>query len=343
MTLLNIENIDNFNRVKEIAPGAVFQSVVTKVRSLDEAEEMEPWLQAIIYDTNHTAHGPAEIVDILTHKLSVNGSYGLAGFILKGKSFPTVRPKHVSHQIFRLERIKGIKTIVFAASGNVLDEVKEQLASTADRLGANLCILDSHDLARLFVAFGYLCPRDGETIRGGKCHCGYLPTTRTSNILQQDALRALQAAHELGQRAGAIIMPTGAGKTRVASIDAHRTGAQYIIYIAHSHEILMDAESEFLRTFPASEVTRFESGVRRDLSRVNLVTIQTLSRNLEPFGKRQLDYMIVDEFHHANAKSYKSSIIALKPKFLLGLTATPFRGDRKDVLENCDRNVIVNF
>ena len=65
-------------------------------------------------------HGPSEIVDVLTQKLVVRGREGLAAFILKGKAFPTVRPAHVSHQIFRLERLRGLDFAILAASGNVL-------------------------------------------------------------------------------------------------------------------------------------------------------------------------------------------------------------------------------
>ena len=48
---------------------------------------------------------------------------------------------------------------------------------------------------------------------------------------------------------------------------------------------------------------------------------------LERFGRHQFDYIIVDEFHHASAKSYRALIDYFQPKFLLGLTATPERTD----------------
>ena len=52
---------------------------------------------------------------------------------------------------------------------------------------------------------------------------------------------------------------------------------------------------------------------------------------------------MIDEFHHAAAKSYRTLIEHLKPKFLLGLTATPFRGDRQDIWKLCGKNTIVNY
>lgn len=55
------------------------------------------------------------------------------------------------------------------------------------------------------------------------------------------------------------------------------------------------------------------------------------------------DYMVVDEFHHAAAKSYRDLIERVRPKFLLGLTATPFRGDRQDIAVLCGGNVLVEY
>jgi len=344
MAIFNLNAVDNFEAARGVPSRSVSQQVLATIRNLDEKEEMEPWIQAILFDTNRTPHGPSEIVDILTHKLVVRSKEGLAAFILKGRSFPTVRPAHVSHQIFRLERLHGLSFAIFAASGNVLDDVKQQFVSTVKRLGCHYCILDAHDLARLFIAFGFVCPRDGERIRGGRCTCGYAPANRTSNLLQQDALRELGVTHNLGQRAGVVVLPTGSGKTRVAVQDFRRIGANLCLYVAHSHEILESAEEEFLTEFTEQEVRRFQTAPRSDqIRRINLITIQSLARNLSAFANRHVDYLILDEFHHAAAASYRRSIDLLSPQFLLGLTATPFRADRQDVLALCNDNVVVCY
>lgn len=94
--LLTIDDIDTFREVRGHAATSVTRSVLDTVRNLDEREELEPFIRAILADPSDTPHGPAEIADILTHKLTVRRESGLAAFILKGRSFPTVRPKHVS-------------------------------------------------------------------------------------------------------------------------------------------------------------------------------------------------------------------------------------------------------
>jgi superfamily II DNA or RNA helicase len=344
MALFTLINVDNFSLARGVPPRTISEQVVETIKKLDERDEIEQWLQAILFDTNRTPHGPAEIVDILTHKLTVRGHQGLAAFILKGRSFPTVRPSHVSHQIIRLERIVGLNFAFFGASGNVLDESRQIFISTAERLKLNYCLLDANDLARLFVAFGYICPRDGGKIKGGRCNCGYKPSNRTSNILQQDAFTELCTTHRLNQPAGAVILPTGSGKTRVAVQDVLHVNPDLCIYVAHSHEILQFAEEEFLTEFSAQDIRRFEDRpTATDIRKINLITIQTLARNLDAFHGRRVNYLIVDEFHHAAAASYRRTIDTLRPDFLLGLTATPFRGDQQDVLHLCDNNVIVNY
>jgi hypothetical protein len=115
MALFNLIHVDNFEAVRNVAPLHISAQTIASVRLLDEKDKIETWIQAILHDTNHTPHGPSEIADILTHKIGVKGKTGLAAFILKGKSFPTVRPSHVSHQIFRLERLQGLTFAIFGA------------------------------------------------------------------------------------------------------------------------------------------------------------------------------------------------------------------------------------
>ena len=54
MALFNLLAVDNFERVRAVAPRTIAPAAITTVRSLDEKEEIEPWIQAILYDTNRT-------------------------------------------------------------------------------------------------------------------------------------------------------------------------------------------------------------------------------------------------------------------------------------------------
>jgi superfamily II DNA or RNA helicase len=314
------------------------------VRDLNEREEMEPYLRSILFDTNETPHGPAELVDILTHRVKARGKLGMCAFILKGKSFPTIRPANIAHQIYRLEKIAELSCAVLAFSGTLLDEAQEQFVSTANRLGLSYALFDTNDLARLFVAYGFICPRDGRRIVAGRCTCGYSPAKRFMNVLQCDALKAIADAHELKQRAGVVVLPPGSGKTRLAAEDAKRQDARCVLYVAHTHEILDVAVSEFEAVFSRELVTLHDSVESLGQpNQINIATIQLLSRNPEAFPLSDVSYMVVDEFHHAAAPTYRRLLDGISPDFLLGLTATPFRGDRQDIFELCDGNLLCLF
>jgi superfamily II DNA or RNA helicase len=341
--LVTIDQIDSFKSVRDFPPDSVTDPVLDCVRNLDERKELEPFILSILADTNETPHGPAELVDILTHKVTVLHKKGLSAFILKGKSFPTVRPTHVSHQIYRLEKIAGLRFAILAATGTILDQAKEQFVATAERLELAYAIFDANDIARLLLAHGFFCPRDARRITAGRCRCGYSPKKRILNIFQKQALNELRQSHELGQRTGLIVLPPGSGKTRIAAEDAKTLDSKTVLYVAHTHEILDVAQSEFVAVFGEDEVCRISSPQHmRRLKTVNLTTIQLLANHFEAVGRGRFDYLVVDEFHHAAARTYRRLLDSLDASFLLGLTATPFRADRQDIVELCSGNILVN-
>ena len=343
-SLVLIDEFDSFENVRNYPPETISASVLRTVRTLDERDEMEPFIRSIVYDSSSTPHGPAEIVDILTHKVLVKRKSGLAAFILKGKSFPKVRPHDVAHQIYRLEKIENLDFAVFAASGTVLDAAKEQFCSTAQRVGCKYALFDAMDLGRLFVAYGFVCPRDGRKIVASRCRCGYSPRKRILNLLQQEALKLLSEAHQKHENAGLVILPPSSGKTRIAAEDVKRFGAKRVLYVAHTHDILNVAQSEFEAVFGKKAVQRYVTGKNFTKAKiVNIATIQLLAANTKTIKNLGFDYLVIDEFHHAAAPSYLRLLDSTEPDFLLGLTATPFRSDRQDILRLCNDNVIVDF
>jgi len=89
--LIRFDRIDQFREAHSVDVRVPSQ-VLRSIKTLDEREELEPFLRSILADPNDTPHGPAEIADIFTHKVTVGGKGGLAAFILKGKSYPTGGP-----------------------------------------------------------------------------------------------------------------------------------------------------------------------------------------------------------------------------------------------------------
>ncbi len=339
--LRQIDDFDQLAAVKSFPSAEVSEALIATVRTLHETEELEPALREALYDPNLTPHGPAEFADILTHRASIRGRTGLAAFVIKGRSSQTVRQADISHQVYRLRKIGGLDFAVLAVVGNILDPAKEEFVSTATDIGCDYAIFDANDIARLMVAKGHLCPRDGTRIRRGRCECGYRPHAAELNPLQEEALRE---ARTIGEGAGLVVMPTGSGKTRVAARDALAAGARSILYVAHHREILWGAYGELGAVLGARSVKMVTGaehiGCR---ARARLATIQLLRLHLDSLREAPPDYLVIDEFHRAAAQSYRDLVATVRPRFLLGLTATPFRVDQQDVLELCGGNLVVDF
>lgn len=342
-SLISVDDIPSFREVRNVAAKDVKDDLRNSVKRLHESEDIEEFIRTILSDRAATPHGPAEIVDILTHRMQVGDTDGLGAFILKGRSYPTVRPSDIAHQIYRLEKIDDLNIAVLGATGVVLDAVKEQFTSTCKRLDVWYAIFDADDFSRLFWAYGFLCPRDGNRIRGGRCTCGYAPNHSVLNVLQREALEELRRGRELRQTKGLVVLPPSSGKTRIAALDAQGVGAERILYVAHTQEILEVASSEFSAVFGADAVGYLRDGQHVPSTIVTLSTIQYLSANFDKIEFDAFDYVVIDEFHHAAASTYRRLVSQVKSAFVLGLTATPFRADRQDIAALCDGNIIVQY
>lgn len=61
---------------------------------------------------------------------------------------------------------------------------------------------------------------------------------------------------------------------------------------------------------------------------------KSISRNIHKFDPEEFRYIVIDEAHHGTANTYKKILSYFKPKFTLGLTATPERTDGDDLLQH---------
>lgn len=163
------------------------------------------------------------------------------------------------------------------------------------------------------------------------------PTT-----VQLEALAALAASRDGGYRRGLVVLATGLGKTWLAAFDAVRMGARRILFVAHREEILGQAAATFVRILPGKRVGYYTGRSRDADVDVLCASVQTLARaeHLERFAPQHFDYVVIDEFHHAAAGTYRRLLTHFAPSFLLGLTATPDRTDQSDILSLCDDNLV---
>ena len=158
--------------------------------------------------------------------------------------------------------------------------------------------------------------------------------------LQAEALAALEATRAEGHRAGLVVMATGLGKTWLAAFDTARPQFGRVLFLAHREEILRQSLEVFRRVQPDRSLGIYMAQHREDDADVVFASVQTLHRNLDEFDAAEFDYVVVDEFHHAAASSYRKVIDHFEPAFLLGLTATPERMDGADLLRLCGDNLV---
>lgn len=162
------------------------------------------------------------------------------------------------------------------------------------------------------------------------------------NLIQLEALVALARTREEGYRAGLVVMATGLGKTWLAAFDSSDDRFRRILFVAHRQEILNQSVATFRRIRPDASIGLYMGSERATEVDILFASIQTLSRNehLRRFDPRAFDYVVVDEFHHASAATYRRLIDHFEPEFLLGLTATPERTDGGDLLALCQENLV---
>ena len=158
--------------------------------------------------------------------------------------------------------------------------------------------------------------------------------------VQAEALDALEQTRIHGFRRGLVVMATGLGKTLLAAFDSNRPEFRRVLFIAHREEILRQSRDAFRRVRPDGRFGFFQGADRDPEADVVFASIQTLHRHLDRFDSDRFDYMVVDEFHHAAAPTYRRAIDRFHPKFLLGLTATPDRLDGADLLALCSSNLV---
>jgi len=166
------------------------------------------------------------------------------------------------------------------------------------------------------------------------------PVIPEPHKIQAEALERLRETRAAGNLAGLVVLATGLGKTWLSAFDS--AVSKRVLFVAHREEILTQALETFRLIRPHDVLGRFTGEEKAASASVLFASIQTLSRqvHLERFRNDEFDYIIVDEFHHAEAHTYRRLINYFTPKFLLGLTATPERTDGADLLTLCGNNLV---
>lgn len=158
---------------------------------------------------------------------------------------------------------------------------------------------------------------------------------------QQQARDRIHAEWDAGHTRTLLVLPTGTGKTIVfASVAADQVRAgDRVLILAHRGELLEQAADKLQRsTGLVSAVEKAEFTCLDSWFRVVVGSVQTLQRTarLERFPQDYFGTIIIDEAHHAITDGYRRILDYFSGAKVLGVTATPDRGDMRNLGEVFD-------
>ena len=153
---------------------------------------------------------------------------------------------------------------------------------------------------------------------------------------QEEARRAVEREWDEGRAKTLLVLPTGCGKTIVFAMVAKDVvdGGGRVLVLAHRGELLDQAADKIGKaTGLGCSVEKAERTSVGEWFRVTVGSVQTMMRpsRLDRFPRDWFDAIIVDEAHHALSASYQAVLDHFDAADVLGVTATPDRGDRRDL------------
>lgn len=157
---------------------------------------------------------------------------------------------------------------------------------------------------------------------------------------QATAVAKVEAARTAGASNALVLMATGLGKTMVASqlianeLDRNPDGE--VLVLAHTTDLVRQLEIACWPALKKQISTHLWTDGERPAypSGVTFATWQSVlpaARKMDMAGK--YSFVVVDEAHHAGSVAYRELIELLRPNFLVGVTATPWRGDKLSIAE----------
>lgn len=161
------------------------------------------------------------------------------------------------------------------------------------------------------------------------------------NKMQEEALKSLKNLRDNNKDKALLISATGTGKTFLSAFDVKRFKPKRLLFVVHRRNIAKAALRSFQYLIPNVSMGIFSGNTKETDSDFIFSTVQTIHKKeyREMFDRDAFDYIIIDEVHRAGAQSYQDIVDYFKPKFLLGMSATPERSDDFDIYEMFDHNI----
>lgn len=157
---------------------------------------------------------------------------------------------------------------------------------------------------------------------------------------QQDVIDDALSQYDNGKSKLLIEMATGLGKTYTVAHIIKKLIQQYgkiprVLFLAHQVEILLQSVTAFKNVLGIGNYSFSAciSGSKPENTDFVFASFDTFYGQISQLSKNSYDFIVVDEAHHTPARTYSEVVSWFEPKLLIGLTATPYRADNKDVIK----------
>lgn len=163
------------------------------------------------------------------------------------------------------------------------------------------------------------------------------------NMMQKEFVKRISELYESKENRALLISATGTGKTYAAAFAVQKIKPENVLFIVHRGQIAKQARRSFKRILGKQYRSYgLLSGTSKDYdSDCLFATMQTMSQKetLDYYDPDRFNLIIIDEVHRTGAESYKKIMEYFKPRFWLGMTASPDRPDGFDIYKLFDHNI----
>lgn len=235
---------------------------------------------------------------------------------VKQRNIQTTVDVKALNQLVAGARLANVTNMILVTNSYFTSEVKVR----ALRLGVEL--IDRDELQNLWVVKH---SEIGREIKPRK--------------YQLDVINQAITKYENGKTKLLIEMATGLGKTYtvahlIKKLIQSTERKPKILFLAHQIEILLQSVTAFKNVLGIGNYSFSAcfSGSKPEKTDFVFATFDTLYGQITELSENLFDFVIVDEAHHTPARTYLDVVTSFNPKLLIGLTATPYRADNKDVI-----------
>lgn len=172
------------------------------------------------------------------------------------------------------------------------------------------------------------------------------------NKMQEEFTYNLECIIQTGGKRALLISATGTGKTYASAFAVQKLFSDNVfknkkaLFISHREQINRQALQSYQKVFGKNVSMGLLSGNYNDINEAKTASFLFSTMNMmakdhirENFAKDEYSIIILDECHRTGADSYQKIIEYFKPEFLLGMSASPERGDNFDVFKLFDHNI----